>query len=258
MQQALGRLTILALCVLSIVGSGLYPQRQAADHATDLLESRMNQKSRKAAFFIPSKTAFKTTEQTSDIPSFDLFLYSDTPALYFYRNRHTRAVVIDFFISLVGSEDIAVPVMYYSDKYDISPLLTFSLMYVESRFLPDAVNSNVGSVDRGIFQLNNRSFPHLREEDFFNPDLNASYAIAYLQWCLSHSSSQEQAVAMYNAGYGNITRGYIPETTQNHVQKVYTYRENLSREFSQYLKAHFGDDVPKLASVTGELAVGVQ
>ena len=248
-QNAAGRLTLLVLVAFSLAASGLYPRQQAGEQITELLESRMNQKSRKAAFFIPAKSTLKTTRQASNLPSLDLFLYSDTPALHFYRNEYTRDAVIDFFISLAGSEEVAIPVMYYSDKHNISLLLTFSLMHAESRFLPNAVNENSSSIDRGIFQLNSKAFPHLEEEDFFNPDLNASYGVSHLLWCLSQSSGEEEALAMYNTGYGNVMRGIIPDITRRYIQRIYRYQENLSREFYRYLETQFGDAVPQLSTI---------
>lgn len=244
-----GWLTVFICMVLTLSGSGLY-QRQPSDIQTDpvseILENRMNQKSRKLAFFIPKKSAFREVRQSV---SFDVFLHSSSPALQLYRNAHTRDAVIDFFISLIGSEEIALPVLYHANKYDISFLLVFSLMYTESRFLPDAVNVNSSSIDRGIFQLNSKSFPHLREEDFFNPGLNAGYAMSYLRWCMTHSSSQKEAIAMYNAGYGNIKSGFIPDSTKAYVQKIYTYRENLRKEFQQYLESQFDSSGPTFSAL---------
>ncbi len=202
------------------------------------------------AFFIPEKEDFKRVEAPPILPSLDVFLYSDAPALHFYRNERTREAVIDFFVSLTGSEQVALSTMYYSNKHDIPFLLSFSLMHTESRFLPDAVNFNDRSIDRGIFQLNNLAFPHLNEEDFFNPDLNASYGVAHIEWCLGVSSNLDQALAIYNAGYGKVVHnGIIPLSTLDYIQKIHRYREALNDEFYRYLVAEIPERVLNLAAL---------
>lgn len=230
-------------------GSAVHVIENSAKGDDLVLEHRMNRKSQTVAFFIPSKEDVINGSVEPELPSLDVFLYSDAPALHFYRNEQTRDAVIDFFVSLTGSEEVALATMYYSNKYDIPFMLSFSLMYTESRFLPDAINYNAASVDRGIFQLNNRAFPHLHEEDFFNPELNASYGVAHLRWCISVSSSLEEALAIYNAGYGKVKSGIIPDSTRAYIGKIQEYRELLSDEFQQYLVAEIPNRVLNLASL---------
>jgi hypothetical protein len=234
---------------LSFAGSGVHFTRSAPLGDNYLLEHRMSRKSESVAFFIPGKEDFKEDAVPPLLPSLDVFLYSDAPALHFYRNPQTREAVIDFFVSLTGSEEVALAAMYYSDKHDIPFMLSFSLMHTESRFLPDAVNFNATSIDRGVFQLNNRAFPHLNEEDFFNPDLNASYGVSHLEWCISVSSSLDEALAIYNAGYGKVKSGVIPASTREYIRKIHRYREELSDEFYQYLVAEIPVRVLNLASL---------
>ena len=201
---------------------------------------------------MPAKSTTATSVQIVNRSSVAPLLYSQAPALHFYRDARMRTAVMDFFISLVGSEEVALPVIYHSNKHNTSLLFIFSLMYAESQFLPNAVHKNVDSTDRGLFQLNSKSFPHLEEDDFFDPDLNAKYGLTYFQWCLSLSSSQEEAMAMYNAGYGNVKRGIIPKSTKHYIQKIYRYEENLRQEFYQYIKTRFNDVVPNFATLTSD------
>ncbi|MGI9256361.1 MAG: transglycosylase SLT domain-containing protein [Salinispira sp.] len=244
-----GWVTTFLLLVLSLAGSVSYSYKapeKNRNFTMELLEARMNQKSKKIAFFIPPKISLRAHDEPAQ--SFEFFPHSPDPTLQLYGRTDTRDAVIDFFISLVGSEDVAIPVIYYANKQRIPLLTAFSLMYVESRFLPEAVNVNRSSIDRGIFQLNSRSFPHLQETDFFDPSLNAHYAMTYLRWCMTHSSNEEEALAMYNAGYGNIKRGYIPESTKRYIQKIYTYRKTLTAEFYQYLDISRNPPAPAASS----------
>lgn len=162
-------------------------------------------------------------------------LEGPTPILALYREDLTHDGVVDFFVSLTGSEEIALPILYYADKADISLSLVFSLAWVESRFSPVAVNRNATSVDRGLFQLNSRTFEALTEEDFFHPDTNTYHAIEYLKWCLRHTQSEEQAVAVYNAGLRRVRAGQTPDSTRIYVQRITTFREQLEQNFRRYV-----------------------
>lgn len=157
------------------------------------------------------------------------------PILALYREDLTHDGVVDFFVNLTGSEEIALPILYYADKADISLSLVFSLAWVESRFSPVAVNRNATSVDRGLFQLNSRTFQSLSEEDFFHPDTNTYHAMDYLSWCLQHTTSEEQAVAVYNAGLRRVRAGQTPQSTRIYVGRIVTFREQLERDFRRYM-----------------------
>lgn len=158
-----------------------------------------------------------------------------TPILSLYREDLTHDGVVDFFVALTGSEEIALPILYYADKADISLSLVFSLAWVESRFSPVAVNENPTSVDRGLFQLNSRTFRTLTEEDFFHPDTNAYHAIDYLSWCLRYSDSEEEAIAVYNAGLRRVRAGQTPPSTRTYVARIVAFRTELERNFRRYI-----------------------
>jgi soluble lytic murein transglycosylase-like protein len=162
----------------------------------------------------------------------------------------TRQAIIDFFISLAGSEDVALHTIYYSQKYEIPLLISFSLAYVESRFLPNAVNENSNlSVDRGVFQLNSNSFPHLEINDFWNPEISARYGLSYLDWCFEKTTSTELALAMYNAGYSRVNRGIIPASTSIYIQKILRVQEQMRQELYEYLQEVVPDLIVRLASL---------
>lgn len=248
-EDGINRFFFVLLTALTMAGSAVDYNRSRDNGDNYLLEHRMNRKSRKVAFFIPSKDEFKSADEPDLMPTLDVFFYSDAPALHFYRNAQTHNAVIDFFVSLTGSEEVALSAIYYSNKYNIPLLLTFSLMHTESHFLPNAVNYNASSVDRGVFQLNSRAFPHLTEDDFFNPDISASYGVSHLEWCMSVSSSTEEALAIYNAGYGKVKSGNIPASTRDYIRKIEAYRDSLNREFFSYLAAEIPQRVLNMASL---------
>ncbi|MFQ3619521.1 MAG: transglycosylase SLT domain-containing protein [Spirochaetales bacterium] len=164
------------------------------------------------------------------------------PSLSLYRNEGTRAVVEKFFIRVAGSERIAKVILRYSDELDLSLFLTFSVAFVESGYNPRAVNRNSGSIDRGLFQLNSRSFPHLRESDFFNIELNTQYGLKYLRQCIEIGGNDIIALAMYNAGNNQVVSRGAPVSTLEHISKYVEYRKRLEREFRQYLRSVYSEN----------------
>jgi len=172
-------------------------------------------------------------------PNIENFLEGPRPALSLYREDVTRARVVEYFVLKTGSEAIALPILYYADRLDIPLSLAFSLAFVESRYVPVAVNRNTSSVDRGLFQLNSQTFRHLDEDDFFNPEVNTFYGLKHLEFCLDAGVDDAQALAIYNAGYARVINGMTPPSTLTYVQRVLDYRDDLNAEFAAYMLSHF-------------------
>lgn len=171
-------------------------------------------------------------------------LEGPNPMLALYREDITHQQVVDFFVELTGSPETALPVLYHADRANISLSLVFSLIWVESRFSPVAVNQNATSIDRGLFQLNNRTFRELELDDFFHIDTNTFHGIDYLVWCLSQTSDEYQALAVYNAGLTRVRAGMTPASTLVYVERVRTYRARLTDRFRQYILDEFPSDSP--------------
>lgn len=172
-------------------------------------------------------------------PNIENFLEGKNPALALYREEVTRQKVVDFFVKTTGSETVALPILYYADRLNISLTLAFSIVWTESRYQTVAVNRNSGSVDRGLFQLNSRTFVHLTEEDFFNPEVNTFNGLKHLEFCLGQADSDAEAVAIYNAGLVRVIRGRTPSTTKTYVEKVLRYRDSLAQDFRTFILSQF-------------------
>ncbi len=172
-------------------------------------------------------------------PNIENFLEGPNPALALYREDLTRAKVTDFFVEQAGSEEIALPILYYAEKLDISLTLAFSLVWNESRFLPTAVNNNGPSVDRGIFQLNSLTFRSLSEDDFFNPEINAFHGLRYLEFCLEQGADDAQALAIYNAGLTRVIRGRTPATTLMYTARILSHEADLIEDFADFILSQF-------------------
>jgi soluble lytic murein transglycosylase-like protein len=172
-------------------------------------------------------------------PNIANILETEKPMLALYREDVTHRAVTEFFCELAGSKRIALPILYYADRHDLPLSLVFSVVWVESRFNPVALNRNHQSIDRGLFQLNSRSFPQLGLDDFFDPGVNARHGTGYLRFSLNQGRSWQQALAIYNAGLTRVRTDGVPESTQHYIRKVTRYRRQLEERFGAYIRDRF-------------------
>ena len=138
---------------------------------------------------------------------------------------------------MTQSETIARAILESSEKFGVRPSLAFALALEESDFRVDAINKNGDSVDRGLFQLNSKSYPGSRSRDFYDPATNARYGIAHFKSCLSQAGNEVAALAMYNAGNGRVERGATPQRTLNYVSRILAYEDNISSLFAAKVMA---------------------
>ena len=157
-----------------------------------------------------------------------------------------------FYTSIVGDTDIALAILEYADKNSIPLSLAFSLAYAESRYCITAVNQNKNdSIDRGLFQLNNKSFPQLQEQEFFNPYISAKYGMSHLRFCIDTAGNEIAGLAMYNAGTTKVRSNKTPQVTLNYVSNIIGYREGLDALFNTQVAIFYNQDSSKfLASLT--------
>jgi len=137
-----------------------------------------------------------------------------------YSQNEGRKMIVDYYETVTGSRDIAALILQEAYTQNVPFSLAFAVAYVESRFDPRAVNKNSRSIDRGLFQLNNRSFPELKEKEFFNTEINAGKGVAYLKWCLKHGGNEVKALAFYNAGIHRVQNQGTPEMTLTYIFRV--------------------------------------
>lgn len=141
-----------------------------------------------------------------------------------------------FLTRYTGAENISSIIISETRRNNLPISLTFSLAWTESRFNPKAVNWNESSVDRGLFQLNDRSFPELSEPQFFDPVVNARHGIAYLTYCLERGENEVVALAMYNAGPTRVSKRGAPLVTLDYINKIIEHREELNIQFQETCK----------------------
>ena len=159
-----------------------------------------------------------------------------------YREPETRDHVTGFFTDFCESTEIASVILLCADAFNVPPALAFALAWEESRFNPHAVNTKNRdeSIDRGLFQLNSRSFPRLETAAFFNPAVNARYGMAHLRHCLYTGGSEIAALAMYNAGTGRVNSSGTPRVTLDYVNRILENRRKIENRFQNWLRHEAG------------------
>jgi hypothetical protein len=164
------------------------------------------------------------------------FPRSDHVAAY-YQDPDTRPLTLAFFEKLTGDYSIAAAILEETLKRDVSPALAFALAYEESGFEPRAFNRNADSVDRGVFQLNSKSFPSLTIEQFYDIPTNVRLGVAHLSFCLEKGGNDVAALAVYNAGLGRVSKGGTPRRTLDYINKITSNRDRLEALFEAQVVA---------------------
>ncbi len=160
--------------------------------------------------------------------------------LELYRSAHTRTTVEWFYTTVTENREVALAILQEADKNNIPLSLAFALAYTESRYKVRAVNQNTNaSIDRGIFQLNNKSFPALVEADFFDPYISAKYGMSHLRYCLDTAGNEVSALAMYNAGTHRVRNNGTPQMTLNYISKIQSYRHGLDSLFEDEIVRNY-------------------
>jgi hypothetical protein len=150
----------------------------------------------------------------------------------YYRDPATRERVVSFFGELTHSKSVAVSILDSAERAGVPESLAFALAFEESRFRPQAVNTNAASVDKGLFQLNSKTFPRLSEAEFFDPEVNARHGMDHLAYCLKSGGNEVAALAMYNAGQGRVSGNGTPKVTLDYIYRIMKYQENIGSLFA--------------------------
>lgn len=124
--------------------------------------------------------------------------------------------------------------------------LVLSLVYAESEFNYKAYNENIKngivvSIDRGLFQLNNNSFPELKRDDFYNPKRNMKVGISYLKFLYERFGTWEKAVLAYNCGPFRLATEGAPTKTKAYLKKILEKERELDNAFNDYHYREFSN-----------------
>jgi soluble lytic murein transglycosylase len=133
-------------------------------------------------------------------------------------------------------------IIKYAEKYSVDPFLVASVIFVESRYIPDAVSPKDA---KGLMQILPSTgewaarlikLDDYEENHLFSPEVNIQMGCWYLSFLTSQfPDSRELVLASYNGGIGNVRKwlenkeyskdgrklDYIPyRETRNYVVKV--------------------------------------
>lgn len=128
------------------------------------------------------------------------------------------------------AKEVPFGLIIYSEakKNDIAPELVAAVAQAESKFVPTA-RSNRGAV--GLMQLVPRTGRWLGATDLTNPSQNIMAGAKYLKYLSDRfDGNQDQMIAAYNAGEGNVRRfGGIPpfRETRDYIQRVRSFQRDL-------------------------------
>jgi hypothetical protein len=226
---ALGCLAAMVICVLPVIQ--LSKLLTAQNHEPEPYVLIAEEEAEEESFEILIGSNILTRMRTQRVDHI----------LDMYRELESQKRVIAFFAELSGSKEIAELILANSDEFNISPALAFALCWQESQFIPQAYNNKNlnGSVDRGLFQLNNLSFPHLNGADFYDPEVNVYHAMKHLRVCIDISGGSEiTALAIYNAGANRVRNTGTPMRTLAYINAIQDNRAKIENHYLEWESAY--------------------
>jgi len=147
---------------------------------------------------------------------------------------------LSYYTTLSTNKEVLKEIINQCIEQDVPINLAFSIVKKESSFKIRAINynkddkGNIKSIDRGLFQLNDKSFPNLTEDDFFNYKTNIFHGVKYLKYCIDSFDSYSQAISAYNGGHYRAS--FNNEITYEYVLEVINFYANLDKDLLIYLQ----------------------
>ena len=150
------------------------------------------------------------------------------------------ALFIFFYVEIKKTESYSQEIFSAAESYELSPELIFAVIRAESNYDPNAVSR---SNARGLMQIMPATASDIANTKgvvydvnaLFDYKINLDFGCYYLKQMLDSSNNQENALASYNAGIGNVekwltdvqystdqkTLDYIPYSeTRKYVKKI--------------------------------------
>jgi soluble lytic murein transglycosylase-like protein len=155
---------------------------------------------------------------------------STNAILALYRDDHLKPLVVEYYANLTQDRAVTTAILEACDSLDLDPSLGFALAWNESHFNPMAVSYNPDTMDRGLFQLNSRTFSRLDRKTVFDPKSNAQQGLAFYKGVLAKLGTPERALGYYNSGIGMITDRALPRSTQAYVKRVLEDWDRMDRD----------------------------
>ncbi len=145
---------------------------------------------------------------------------------------------------------------HYSQEYHVDPLLTASIVKVESDF---DINAHSNQDAKGLMQLLDESARHSAEiigEEYYpqklkDVDYNLKLGVAYYDYLYRYYNDMELALAAYNGGIGNVDEwindGIIDKNDPNvnniPIDETRQYVTKVSANY-EVMKTFYKDGLP--------------
>ena len=144
---------------------------------------------------------------------------------------------LKYYAKYTRNDEIAKLIYRETHEQGVDIHAMLALIKAESDFNPKAVNYNKnGSIDRGLCQLNSFVFSEIKIKDFFDTAINIHYGTMHFRWCLDQSDNNlVKALALYNAGYGSVTKTKVGERTLNYIQMILNSMQQIKTEEQAFL-----------------------
>ncbi len=178
----------------------------------------------------------------------DLYNPPNEKALYitrleinqYIKNSKNMDLLINFFNRYTHNSEISETIIQEALYYEMPVNLAFALCWRESVFNPKAYNRNKnGSIDRGLFQLNNKSRSNWKIIDFYDIKKNCHEGIQFWsEHCMTKADTIEISFVAYNMGpYSDgVKRGYVPEHREDYINEILSYEDKLNVEFNKFVR----------------------
>ena len=178
----------------------------------------------------------------------DLYNPPNEEALYLTRHEINQFVsnskdiekIIEFYTLFTKDARISRQIITDALYFKMPINLAFALCWNESRFYPKAYNSNKnGTIDRGLFQLNNSGRQNWKIIDFYDIEKNCHEGIQFWsEHCMTKADTIEISFVAYNMGpYSDgVKRGYVPEHRETYINDILTYEDKLNVEFNKFIR----------------------
>lgn len=146
---------------------------------------------------------------------------------------------IHFYAQYTKDEEVARVIIEKAIENEVPVNLAFSIAWKESSFNPMGWNKNYnGSIDRGLFQLNDSYRQDWTKEEFYDIHLNANEGTRYISEMIKlNDGNFIYALYCYNAGPGKVRQqGIIPDRTKVYAEEILEYEDMLTVELNKWIK----------------------
>lgn len=136
------------------------------------------------------------------------------------------------------NEDIKIYITQMSDIYEIPKEYVYAIIYNESRFQSDALNTNKNKTkDYGLMQINSSCFKFLKKgiglvtlDELYSPYTNVNAAFALLNYHYDNTGDNDLMLLRYQVGegrYENLLNSTekLPDSFWNTYHVMEEYRQ---------------------------------